>query len=178
MAGSLRHKLRMQEHRQHAHRAIAAGNLRGIQTGHTFQLTNHASVESNRGWLVLGTEYEMSEIAPESGKTLFEVKVRFLVQPDIEQVRPDRVIQKPLARPQSAVVVGPEGREIWTNEYSRVKIRFHWHREDPANENSSCWVRVTSPWAGSNYGGIQIPRVGQEVIVDFLNSDYDMPYLA
>lgn len=120
----------------------------------------------------------MSEIAPESGKTLFEVKVRFLVRPDTEQVRPDRVVKKPLARPQSAVVVGPEGKEIWTDEYSRIKIRFHWHREDPANENSSCWVRVTSPWAGSNYGGIQIPRIGQEVIVDFLNSDYDVPYVA
>ena len=73
--------------------------------------------------------------------------------------------------PQTAVVVGPPGEEIYTDKYGRVKVQFHWDRYGQMNENSSCWIRVSSPWAGANYGGIHIPRIGQEVVVDFLNGD-------
>ena len=76
------------------------------------------------------------------------------------------------------MVVGPPGEEIYTDEYGRVKVQFHWDRYGQMNENSSCWIRVSSPWAGSNYGGIHIPRIGQEVIVDFLNGDPDYPIIT
>ena len=72
----------------------------------------------------------------------------------------------------------PRAREIWTDQYGRVKLSFHWNRYCTKDENSSCWVRVSSPWAGTNFGGIQIPRIGQEVIVDFENGDPDRPIVT
>ena len=80
--------------------------------------------------------------------------------------------------PQTAVVVGPPGEEIYTDQYGRVKVQFHWDRYGKMDENSSCWIRVSSPWAGSNYGGIHIPRIGQEVVVDFINGDPDYPIIT
>ena len=83
-----------------------------------------------------------------------------------------------MSGPQTAVVVGPSGEEIFTDEFSRVKVQFHWDRLGGKDENSSCFVRVSSVWAGSGWGFIQIPRIGQEVIVDFLEGDPDMPIIT
>ena len=80
--------------------------------------------------------------------------------------------------PQTAVVVGPAGEEIYTDKYGRVKVQFHWDRDGKKDENSSCWIRVSQPWAGKNWGGIDIPRIGQEVIVDFLEGDPDQPIIT
>ena len=80
--------------------------------------------------------------------------------------------------PQTAVVVGPAGEEIWTDQYGRVKVHFHWDRHDQSNENSSCWIRVSQAWAGKNWGSMQIPRIGQEVIVSFLEGDPDRPIIT
>jgi type VI secretion system secreted protein VgrG len=79
---------------------------------------------------------------------------------------------------QTAVVTGPSGEEIWTDKYGRVKIQFHWDRYGEHDENSSCWVRVSHPTAGKNWGAVQIPRIGQEVIVDFLEGDPDQPIIT
>jgi type VI secretion system secreted protein VgrG len=76
------------------------------------------------------------------------------------------------------VVVGPSGEEIWTDQYGRVKVHFHWDRHDQSNENSSCWIRVSQAWAGKNWGSVQIPRIGQEVIVSFLEGDPDRPIIT
>jgi type VI secretion system secreted protein VgrG len=82
--------------------------------------------------------------------------------------------------PQTAMVVGPAGDEIYTDKYGRVKVVFHWDRrgQEKKDENSSCWIRVSSPWAGKAWGGIAIPRIGQEVIVDFLEGDPDQPIIT
>ncbi|MDO6468845.1 type VI secretion system tip protein TssI/VgrG, partial [Neptunomonas phycophila] len=76
------------------------------------------------------------------------------------------------------IVVGPEGEEIYTDEYGRVKVQFPWDRYGAYNENSSCWVRVTHSWAGKNWGNIYLPRIGQEVIVDFMDGDPDRPIIT
>ncbi len=73
--------------------------------------------------------------------------------------------------PQTAVVVGPAGDEIYTDKYGRVKVQFHWDRLGKKDENSSCWIRVSHPWAGKGWGSVATPRIGQEVIVDFLEGD-------
>jgi type VI secretion system secreted protein VgrG len=79
--------------------------------------------------------------------------------------------------PQSAIVVGPAGEEIHADDFGRVKVHFHWDRYDASNEKSTAWIRVNQPWAGKNWGGYFIPRIGQEVIVDFLNGDPDRPLI-
>jgi type VI secretion system secreted protein VgrG len=86
---------------------------------------------------------------------------------------------KPVMRgPQTAIVVGPKGDEIYTDKYGRVMVAFHWDRETKRDETSSCWIRVSQAWAGKAWGGIMIPRIGQEVIVDFLEGDPDQPIIT
>ena len=80
--------------------------------------------------------------------------------------------------PQTARVVGPAGESIWTDKYGRIKVKFHWDRFGPKDDGSSCWVRVSSAWAGQGYGGVQIPRVNDEVVVDFINGDPDRPIVT
>jgi type VI secretion system secreted protein VgrG len=90
-----------------------------------------------------------------------------------------RTTRKPFVQgPQTAVVVGPAGDEIYTDEYGRVKVQFHWDREGKHDENASCLIRVSHPWAGKGWGAISIPRIGQEVIVDFLEGDPDQPVIT
>ncbi|MFC5607039.1 type VI secretion system Vgr family protein [Variovorax soli] len=92
--------------------------------------------------------------------------------------RPPRLTPRTtMPGPQSAIVVGPEGDEIHADDFGRVKVHFHWDRYDESNEKSTCWVRVSQPWAGKGWGGYFIPRIGQEVIVDFLNGDPDRPII-
>jgi type VI secretion system secreted protein VgrG len=79
---------------------------------------------------------------------------------------------------ESATVVGPSGEEIHTDEFGRIRVHFHWDRESEMNENSSCWIHVSQPWGGAGYGGVNLPRVGQEVLVDFLGGDPDRPVIV
>jgi type VI secretion system secreted protein VgrG len=93
--------------------------------------------------------------------------------------RPLRITPKPLMQGcQTAMVTGSSGEEIYTDKYGRVKVQFHWDREGKYNENSSCWVRVSQNWAGKKWGAVFLPRVGQEVIVDFLEGDPDRPIIT
>jgi len=93
--------------------------------------------------------------------------------------RPSRVTPWPEMRGcQTAIVVGPQGEEIYTDEQGRVKVQFYWDREGKRNENSSCWIRASQAWAGTGYGGISMPRIGQEVIVDFVEGDPDRPIIV
>ena len=96
-----------------------------------------------------------------------------------EQFRSARITPKPIiSGPQTATVVGKSGEEIWTDEYGRVKVQFHWDRYGEKNENSSCWIRVAQAWAGKQWGAIYIPRIGQEVIAEFLEGDPDRPIIT
>jgi type VI secretion system secreted protein VgrG len=93
--------------------------------------------------------------------------------------RPPRLTPRvTMPGPQSAIVVGPKGEEIHADDFGRVKVHFHWDRYDESNEKSTCWVRVSQPWAGKGWGGYFIPRIGQEVIVDFLNGEPDRPIIV
>ena len=80
--------------------------------------------------------------------------------------------------PQTAIVVGKKGEEIWTDKYGRVKLQFHWDRYGKSDENSSCWVRVSQAWAGQGWGTMHLPRIGHEVIVEFLEGDPDRPIVT
>jgi len=90
--------------------------------------------------------------------------------------KPERLTPKPVMQgTQTAVVVGPAGEEIYTDKYGRIKVQFHWDREGKKDENSSCWIRVAQAWAGKQWGGIYIPRIGQEVVIAFQEGDPDQP---
>jgi type VI secretion system secreted protein VgrG len=93
--------------------------------------------------------------------------------------RPPRLTPRvTMPGPQTAIVVGPAGDELHVDDHGRVKVHFHWDRYDESNEKSTCWVRVSQPWGGKGWGGYFIPRIGQEVIVDFLNCDPDRPVIV
>ncbi|MDU6888025.1 MAG: type VI secretion system tip protein VgrG [Pseudomonas aeruginosa] len=157
------------------------GCARGIGAGHLFHLSNYPRLDQNREYLVVGAEYrvvqELYETGNGGGGAQFESELDCI---DAGQAfRPLPSTPVPVVRgPQTAVVVGPKGEEIWTDQYGRVKVHFHWDRHDQSNENSSCWMRVSQAWAGKNWGSIQIPRIGQEVIVSFLEGDPDRPIIT
>ena len=162
-------------------RVEAKSNVRGLWSGVSFTLEEFEREAENQKYLVLWSEYEMWDDQYRSGpqRTGEGFGVRLKLQPYSLAFRPERRTPKPLmSGPQTAVVVGPSGEEIFTDEYSRVKVQFHWDRLGGKDENSSCFVRVSSVWAGSGWGFIQIPRIGQEVIVDFLEGDPDQPIIT
>lgn len=172
-------RVRMEEIRSRGERAEGRGNLRNVVCGTTFTLAGHPQDAANREYLVIRSSLDAEEIGDGSGRGEYRVSATFEVQPATTMFRPPRTVTKPRTTgPQTAIVTGYEGSEIWTDQYGRVKLKFHWDRSAINDQNSSCWVRVSYPWAGSNFGGINIPRVGTEVIVDFENGDPDRPIVT
>ena len=102
-----------------------------------------------------------------------------MVIPSDVTFRPQPTAEWPRTHgPQTAKVVGPKGESIWTDKYGRIKVKFHWDRLAKGDDTSSCWVRVSSAWAGQGFGGVQIPRVNDEVVIDFINGDPDRPIVT
>lgn len=158
-----------------------AGNARGLGSGHLFSLSGFSRQDQNREYLIVGARYYLSQESGESGvgapSAQFESSLTCI---DAQQsFRPMAITHRPIVKgPQTALVVGPKGEEIWTDQFGRVKVHFYWDRHDQSNENSSCWIRVSQTWAGKNWGSMQIPRIGQEVIVSFLEGDPDRPIIT
>ena len=151
-----------------------------LHAGGLFNITKHP-VESNNGeYLLNKVYYYISTGQYGSGEQQnVQMEVRFSCIPSQTQYRPPLYAPAPIvAGHQTAIVVGPEGEEIWTDEYGRVKLHFHWDRYSERNESSSCWVRVSQLWAGGNWGSIFTPRIGQEVIVDFIEGNPDKPMIV
>jgi type VI secretion system secreted protein VgrG len=153
-----------------------------LTSGHTFELTRHFS--DNGKFVLTGVEHQAKQPLDVSvpGRIQpgpFEYSNSFTCIPAALPFRPPRVTPAPSIRGvQSATVVGPAGEEIYPDKYGRVKVQFHWDREGKDDVNSSCWVRVASYWAGAQWGGVHIPRIGQEVLVDFLEGDVDQPIVV
>ncbi|WP_412180140.1 type VI secretion system Vgr family protein, partial [Variovorax paradoxus] len=160
-------RVRMQEAGVGGERASGSGNLRAVVPGCLLELERHPQDEANRQYLVTDARLHLQDVGDASDQQGFECRVDFEVIPTSKVYRADApTVPRPRTTgPQTAIVTGPAGRELWTDRYGRVKLSFHWNRYCTKDENSSCWVRVSSPWAGTNFGGIQIPRIGQEVIV-------------
>jgi type VI secretion system secreted protein VgrG len=154
-------------------------NAYGLGNGRLFTLTRHPRDDQNAEYFVVQTQISVSVNSLESGNDAGEYSCRFTAIPLGQVYRPPRRTPKPAVQgPQSAVVTGPGGEEIFTDKYGRVKVQFHWDRYGKKNETSSCWLRVSHPWAGKSFGMIHIPRIGQEVIVDFLEGDPDQPLIT
>ncbi|MGS6181119.1 type VI secretion system Vgr family protein, partial [Enterobacter sichuanensis] len=169
-----------QERWQVEHQQIqATATAAGIAPGHTFTLTNAPFFSDNGDYLVTAAGYHFEENRYASGEGETIHRTDFTVIPASVSYRPAQSTPWPRTYgPQTAKVVGPQGESIWTDKYGRVKVKFHWDRLAKGDDTSSCWVRVSSAWAGQGYGGVQIPRVGDEVVVDFINGDPDRPIIT
>lgn len=152
----------------------------GIAPGSTFTLYNAPHADDNREYLTLQANYHLKENRYASGDDQSsEHRIDFTVLPaDVPWHPPQQASWPKTHGPQTARVVGPAGESIWTDKYGRIKVKFHWDRFGPKDDGSSCWVRVSSAWAGQGYGGVQIPRVNDEVVVDFINGDPDRPIVT
>jgi type VI secretion system secreted protein VgrG len=157
-----------------------SGNLRGMACGHTFRLQNYPQQRyDNADYLIVASTLSITDQGEASGQSQYSCANQLQVMPTKHIYRPARNTALPKTTgPQTAIVTGPAGREIWTDQYGRVKVSFHWNRYCTKDENSSCWIRVSNPWAGNNFGAMAIPRIGQEVIVDFENGDPDRPIVT
>jgi type VI secretion system secreted protein VgrG len=171
-------RLRVQELQTSQLTARGEGDAAGLAVGHVFELTGHPRKPYNIKYLITSSSLELSSDAYHAGAssqgTQFSLGIEAV---DVrEPYRPARVTPKPVIQgTQTAVVVGPKGEEIHTDEHGRIRVQFHWDRYGELNEASSCFVRVGQMWAGKSWGGIHIPRIGQEVIVSFLEGDPDRP---
>ncbi|MBU0638224.1 MAG: type VI secretion system tip protein VgrG [Planctomycetes bacterium] len=178
-------EVRLEEYQCARHVAQMTSVVRALLPGYKFTLIEHPSEALNIEWLVTHLTHRATQ--PQSAQeeagsdqpTAHETDIRAI--PADVPFRPPRKTRRPVVLgTQTALVTGPSGEEIYTDDdgYGRVKVHFHWDREGDHDENSSCWIRVSQGWAGGNYGMIFLPRVGQEVIVEFLEGDPDRPIIT
>jgi len=174
-------KLRMEEE-EACHTTITGeSSCRGFCSGFRFNLTGHPRSDQNGSYVLTSVTHSANtgSLLSESDGEGARYSNNFTAMPASSPLRPARVTPKPMVQgPQTAIVVGPAGEEIFTDKYGRVKVQFHWDRYGKRDENSSCWVRVSHPWAGKGWGAVSIPRIGQEVVVDFLEGDPDQPLIT
>jgi type VI secretion system secreted protein VgrG len=173
-------KLRMQEDEVPYEIGSATSECPAFTPGGTFELAGHsASSEDGLSYVVTDIQHWASDADFETGEGVADYHNSFHCIPDSVTFRPGRQTPKPLiAGAQTAVVVGPSGEEIYTDKYGRVKVQFFWDRYGTNDENSSCWIRVSENWAGKNWGIVFNPRIGQEVLVEFLEGDPDRPIIT
>ena len=172
---------RLDEHQSQYELLQGQGSARGLAAGSTFKLKNHPRGDQNREYLITAVSLraDSGEYASgdEGGEEFFSCSLAAI--PKTQQFRPLRETPKPVVQgPQTAIVVGKSGEEIDTDKYGRVKLLFPWDRYSKADDKSSCWVRVSQNMAGKGWGAVQLPRVGQEVIVEFLEGDPDRPIIT
>jgi type VI secretion system secreted protein VgrG len=171
-------RLRLEADAVAGHLAYGTGALRGLAPGHVFGIADAGEATANGAYVVVNARLCLEEAHRRAGGADFSCNVEFSALPGDVPFRPLRTMAKPLAAgPQTAVVAGPAEHEIWCDPYGCVKVRFHWDRSQCADEDASPWIRVSSGWAGAEFGELHLPRVGQEVIVDFLNGDPERPII-
>jgi type VI secretion system secreted protein VgrG len=178
--GEDRARVRMQEIGAGYEVSEGSTNASGLFAGALFSLKNHPRSAENKDYLITAASYDADSGGFESGASgamRFAAQLRAIAS--ATHYRPPRLTRKPvISGAQTATVVGPKSSEIWTDEYGRIKVQFHWDREGKLDESSSCWMRVAQSWTGSGWGSQHVPRVGQEVVVDFLEGNPDQPLVT
>lgn len=171
-------KVRMEAEEAQITKIVGGGNCRAFTSGYRFTLTDHYRRDlNNKDYLLVGVTHEAVEGYGSGGEPSY--RNSFDCIPYDVPFRPPCTSYKPFVKgAQTAIVVGPSGEEIYPDKHARVKVQFHWDREGKKDDKSSCWIRVSQAWAGSGWGSICIPRVGQEVVVDFLEGDPDRPIIT
>jgi len=160
------------------------GDCSAMTGGFRFSLIQHPNTTENGRHVITSITHDAEQTPSYVSDDVIErpyvnTFTCILLGPGKPPFRPPKKTAKPIIHGgQTAVVVGPAGEEIFTDKYGRVKVQFHWDREGQMNETSSCWVRVSQPWAGNKWGGIFLPRVGMEVVVHFMDGDPDCPLIT
>jgi type VI secretion system secreted protein VgrG len=180
-AGGAFARARMEALHGQCEQVEAFGNARGLSTGALFTLSEHPRDDQNREFLITAADTEIAGVGygTEGKNSSTEFRCAFRAVGKEHSYRAPPIARKPVVQgPQTAMVVGKAGEEIWTDKYGRVKVQFHWERDGKADETSSCWVRVQQGWAGKSWGTMFIPRIGMEVVVSFLEGDPDQPLIT
>lgn len=173
-------RIRMEEEELPGQVFTGVSTCRSFISGHKFTLNKHFN--SNGQYILTSVNYSVAQ-SPDyiSGREAHGIPFHnnFVCVPASVQVRPRRITPKPVvAGPQTAMVSVKSGEESWLDKFGRVRVQFHWERKSKNNESSACWVRVAQPWAGASWGAHFWPRVGQEVVVEFLEGDPDRPLIT
>ncbi|WP_321899737.1 type VI secretion system Vgr family protein [Burkholderia cepacia] len=173
---------RLRGHRRDARIALANGDDARLQPGVAFDFTGHPREDMNRGWRPVsivhhGVQYTSQAEEGADAQQGTHYRYEAVLVPDDAEWRAEPLPRPRIDGPQPATVVGPEGEEIYTDAYGRVKVQFPWDREGKYDEHSSCWIQVAQNWAGATWGHMAIPRIGQEVIVVNLDGDPDQPLI-
>ena len=171
-------RIRMEEEEARITSIVGGSTCRAFTSGYRFTLTSYFRKDmDSKDYVLTMVEHAAEQKLDQSAPAKYSN--RFSCIPFDVPFRPPRLSPKPVVHgAQTAIVVGPKGDEIHTDEHGRVKVQFHWDREGKKDENSSCWIRVAQVWAGAGWGAIHIPRIGQEVIIDFLEGDPDRPIIT
>lgn len=173
--------IRMQEQESRITTITGSSVCRAFTSGYKFDIQDYHREDINEKSYVLTSLSHNASQAISSGDVEpdFSYVNNFVCIPHDVPYRPSLITSKPVIEgAQTAIVVGPAGEEIYTDEHGRIKVQFHWDREGKKDENSSCWIRVSQIWAGAGWGAMHIPRIGQEVIIDFLEGDPDRPIIT
>ncbi len=170
--------IRMEEEEAQITRINGSSNCRAFTSGYLFTLTDfYRDDMNNKKYVLTSIEHAANQDWEKESELVYNNQ--FTCIPFEVPYRPKRVAPEPVVQgSQTAIVVGPQGEEIYTDKHGRVKVQFHWDREGKRDENSSCWIRVSQSWAGPGWGAITIPRIGHEVIVDFVEGDPDRPIIT
>lgn len=176
-------KLRMEEEETQYFVVSGTSSCRAFTSGYRFDLKEYVRKDMNRAYLLTSVQHAATVggtyTTTTVGKDESAYTNSFTCIPHKVPFRPPQSTPKPVIQGvQTAVVVGKAGEEIWTDNYGRVKVQFHWDREGKFDENSSCWTRVSQNWAGKQWGAMFLPRIGQEVIVEFVEGDPDRPIIT
>jgi type VI secretion system secreted protein VgrG len=156
-----------------------ASNVRSFVSGYTFNLIEHPRADVNQTYILTSIQHAATEAYEVGGHGEFGYQNHFSCMPLSIRFRPARVTPKPVIQGlQTAIVAGVPGEEIYVDNYGRIKVQFHWDRFGVRDENSSCWIRVAQNWAGKRWGFVFLPRIGQEVVVGFLEGDPDQPMIT
>jgi len=168
--GEQKAKVRIESCEAKARVLEGVSTCRAFVTGHTFKMIEHPRTDLNSTYVLKWISHKYSR---EGYSNTFKA-----LPSDVPYRAPMATPKALIHGAQTAIVVGKEGEEIWTDKYGRIKVQFHWDREGKEDENSSCWIRVDQGWAGKKWGGLFLPRIGQEVLVSFLEGDPDRPIIT
>ena len=174
-------RTRLDSLRRDANRGEGESNDIRLCLGTLFRLSAHPTAGFNRLWQLTWVHHHGEQSQALEEESLGEGSVlhsKFGFIPHKQNYRANFPQKPQISGPQTAIVVGPKGEEIFTDNQGRVKVQFHWDREGKQDDHSSCWIRVASPWAGQTWGMLSLPRVGQEVIVSFQEGDPDQPIIT